>query len=134
MDSKLICRITAIMGILGYVYLIYALMCGIDKTLPCMFYELTGYPCPSCGLTRAMGYFFYGNIADGLRLNPLSIIVAIYLLLLPVLGLIDLSFGKNYFRQFSGSLFRVLNTPAGAVTLLLIILLNWLYLIFYSPL
>ncbi|MGL5786735.1 MAG: DUF2752 domain-containing protein [Bacteroidales bacterium] len=133
-NNKLIYRIAGITGIMGYLYLIYVFIWGMDHTFPCMFYETTGYPCPSCGLTRAMMQLLHGNITDALRFNPLSLLLALYLLLLPVLLLTDLGFKRNTFQQFTDVLFRMLNTPSGAAILLTVILLNWLYLIFYAPL
>lgn len=34
-----------------------------------------GIPCPGCGLTRAFGHFFHGDITAALRSHPLFFIV-----------------------------------------------------------
>ena len=38
----------------------------------CFFHELTGFPCVTCGITRATIEFFHGNLAGALRWNPLG--------------------------------------------------------------
>jgi Protein of unknown function (DUF2752) len=48
----------------------------------CGMYWLTGWPCPLCGLTRAMSQLFHGELRSALELNALSPLVAIVLLAL----------------------------------------------------
>lgn len=38
---------------------------------PCMFREVTGIPCPSCGSTRGVLAVMDGRVLDALTLNPL---------------------------------------------------------------
>ena len=37
----------------------------------CVFHELTGLPCVTCGMTRSAIAFFHGHFLDALRWNPL---------------------------------------------------------------
>lgn len=37
----------------------------------CVFHELTGLPCVTCGMTRSAIQFFHGNFLAALRWNPL---------------------------------------------------------------
>lgn len=39
--------------------------------LVCPFRALTGWPCPTCGMTRAMVALLGGDLAGSLRLNPI---------------------------------------------------------------
>lgn len=39
---------------------------------PCLFYSLTGIPCPTCGTTRAAMAFLDGNLMAALAANPLA--------------------------------------------------------------
>ena len=53
---------------------------GADGTLLhvpafCPFYQLTGLPCPGCGLTRAFVYIGHGQWADSLRWHPLGLLL-----------------------------------------------------------
>lgn len=43
----------------------------------CLFYNITGVPCPSCGMTRAFLYIFEGNFFASLKYHPLFILVLI---------------------------------------------------------
>jgi hypothetical protein len=38
----------------------------------CVFHELTGLPCLTCGATRAAMQFFHGNFRVALKWNPLA--------------------------------------------------------------
>jgi hypothetical protein len=37
----------------------------------CVFHDLSGFPCVTCGATRAAIAFFHGNIATAWKWNPL---------------------------------------------------------------
>ncbi|MGN0465765.1 MAG: DUF2752 domain-containing protein [Lachnospiraceae bacterium] len=37
----------------------------------CSLRILTGFPCPACGMTRAVILFFHGHIGESLRMQPL---------------------------------------------------------------
>jgi Protein of unknown function (DUF2752) len=37
----------------------------------CIFHEITGLPCVSCGMTRCGIQFFHGHFLDALKWNPL---------------------------------------------------------------
>ncbi len=49
----------------------------------CTFRVMTGIPCPSCGMTRAVVLFLRGHIGESLRMHPLWPFVV----LLPLIGL-----------------------------------------------
>jgi hypothetical protein len=48
---------------------------------PCMFYTLTGYYCPGCGITRLLHALVHGRFIEAIGYNPLLA------LLLPLLGI-----------------------------------------------
>ncbi len=48
----------------------------------CGFYWLTGWPCPLCGLTRAMSQLFHGHMRSAIELNALSPLVIVLLVAL----------------------------------------------------
>jgi len=66
---------------------------------PCIFKNLTSFPCPSCGATRGLLEILAGNFLSGLLINPISWIYVVGMLVLPVWIL--LAFLNN-----SDSLFR----------------------------
>jgi len=42
---------------------------------PCPLHTLTGIPCPSCGLTRALRLALHGDLAGATRMHPLWFVV-----------------------------------------------------------
>jgi hypothetical protein len=46
----------------------------------CAFYELTGIPCPGCGLTRAWVFVLHGDLGASLSHHPLGWLVLLYAL------------------------------------------------------
>ncbi len=50
----------------------------------CPLKMVSGVPCPSCGITKSIVYFYDGNITKSLEfhlLGPLTVIVCLYLLI-----------------------------------------------------
>jgi hypothetical protein len=51
---------------------------------PCTFYDRTGLPCPSCGMTTSFALLAHGDVVNSLRANCVGTAVALFgLLLLP---------------------------------------------------
>lgn len=48
----------------------------------CLFYALTGLPCPGCGLTRSFVCLGHGHLRESLHWHPLGLIIYGVLLLL----------------------------------------------------
>ena len=46
----------------------------------CGFANCTGVACPGCGMTRAAGHLFRGNVGEALRYHPLILLVVAELL------------------------------------------------------
>ena len=49
---------------------------------PCSFYEHTGLPCPSCGMTTSFSLLMHGDIGNSLRANAVGTGLALFCLLL----------------------------------------------------
>src|SRR6266699_3615447 len=56
------------LGSLGVAVLWFALGLPWPR---CVFHELTGLPCVTCGMTRSAIQFFHGHFVAALRWNPL---------------------------------------------------------------
>ena len=50
MEHKVILGTTALLGLCFYFFLNQRLSIGI----PCLFYQITGFYCPGCGVTRML--------------------------------------------------------------------------------
>ena len=42
--------------------------------IPCLFYEITGYKCPGCGITRCLFAILHLNFKEAFNYNPLVFI------------------------------------------------------------
>jgi hypothetical protein len=49
---------------------------------PCTFYELTGLPCPSCGMTTSFALLMHGDLGNSLRANAVGTLLAVFCLAL----------------------------------------------------
>ena len=103
------------------------LLAVLPGVVPCVFRELTGLPCPFCGLTRALIAIMHGQVLAGLAMYPLSgVIVAAGLLLVPT-GAVVLVSGRGVFFE------RLVNSRPAARTGLLLLAANWVYLLINPP-
>jgi len=115
----------------GFIYLFYTIGNLQNETFRvCFIKNATGYPCPSCGTTRAVSFFLQGKIAASLLLNPFGIIVAVIMVICPVWVITD-------FIRKSDSLFRaykkaetVIRKSWLAAILIVLVLLNWIWNIY----
>ena len=49
----------------------------LDVGIPCLFYEITGYYCPGCGITRLLFSLLKLDFYQAFRYNPLIFILII---------------------------------------------------------
>ena len=54
----------------------------------CVFHEVTGLPCPGCGLTRGMTAFARGDVRQALHWHPFTPVFALGLVLMVVTTLL----------------------------------------------
>ncbi|MBP6963751.1 MAG: DUF2752 domain-containing protein [Armatimonadetes bacterium] len=48
----------------------------------CVFYRVTGYPCPTCGMTRSLAALAHLDFGRALSFNPIAVILAAFFALL----------------------------------------------------
>ena len=82
MDAKRLLRSLTGAGLAPWIVVIGAILPlpGANGTLGsfpslCAFHNLTGRPCPGCGLTRAVVCLCHGRFAESLGYHPLALIV-----------------------------------------------------------
>jgi len=89
----------------------------------CRFKELTGIPCPSCGMTRSLNCLWHFDLINAFAMNPF-----IFLFLLGfvsyILYLITTGFG-----WFPIVKWDFLQRTSIRVSLVLFFIMNWIYLI-----
>ena len=99
-------------------------------TPPCPFHALTGFPCVTCGATRAALNFFRGHFGTSALFNPLAFAVFCGLLIFDLYALVVLVTRAPRLRLAPFS--RAEKNLARAAALLLLAG-NWLYLLLYRP-
>ena len=86
-----------IIGIAFPVAVMFILFWGlyVKIPIPCIFNQITGLYCPTCGATRAVIYLMHGDITDALKSNALITISAIPLLFIFTVIWVGLIFNRK---------------------------------------
>lgn len=114
--------------LLGFLYLFYSIQFSESSLFgACMIKNVTGFPCPSCGTTRAVRLLWQGNILESLQMNPFGILVFIIMILAPLWIAFDLIFNKQTFLNWYNKIEITVRTKWIAVILILLVLLNWIW-------
>lgn len=92
----------------------------------CPFKKLTGIPCLSCGMTRALADYSALDPLGAFLHNPLVTMMCISLSVYLIYAVIAVAFGTRRIRI--DPLHRTL-TRAGRILVLSLLAANWLYLI-----
>ncbi|MBC7495516.1 MAG: DUF2752 domain-containing protein [Flavobacterium sp.] len=70
-----------------------------DQSL-CPLKLLTGFPCPSCGITKSMIYFYDGAILKSLHFHLLGPAAVVFCVFMIVLLIFEIITKKNYFQHY----------------------------------
>jgi len=112
----------------GFIYLLYNLYYPESSQYSvCIIKNVTGFPCPSCGTTRAVQLTFKGNFIDSAMMNPFGIIISAILILLPFWIVIDLILKKDTFFKFYRRSEIILGKKKTAIPLIILVVLNWIW-------
>ena len=115
----------------GFIYLFYNIHTLQSQTFRvCIIKNVTGYPCPSCGTTRAVTMLLEGKIIESLLLNPFGILVAIVMTIFPFWVLIDIILKKESFFRTYKKAEATIRKPWLASILIVLVLLNWIWNIY----
>ncbi len=91
-----------------------------DKTI-CVYKNITGYPCPGCGMTRSTISLFAGRIIESFFFNPLAIVVNIMAIVAFFWMVADLAQNKARFDIF----IRRKIHPVLLILIIALVLANW---------
>ena len=70
-----------------------------DQSL-CPFKMLTGYPCPGCGITKSLVYFYQGDLYKSLYYHVLGPFVILFCLVTIVVLTLELVTKQEYFDKY----------------------------------
>ena len=114
--------------LIGFLYLFYSINHSESSHLSvCIIKNAIGYPCPSCGTTRAVKILLKGDFISSLQMNPFGIIVAILMVVLPIWIVLDLITQKETFFTYYKKTEILLRTRWLAVFLIVLVILNWIW-------
>ena len=91
----------------------------------CLVKKFTGYPCPSCGITRSILHLIHGDVLAAVFINPAGLIVAPLMVILPVWIFIDLVLGRQSLAELFPKIERHLTRKCVHLPLLVILTINW---------
>jgi len=83
----------------------------------CVFYDVTGLPCPGCGLTRAFVCFAHGRMLEACHWNILGPLLFLVFLFLFVRALLQIFYSRNIL-PISERLFQQLTCSGAAMFVL----------------
>ena len=63
-----------VLRILAPAFLLLAYLASSIGVSLCIFYSLTGLPCPGCGMTRSVHFLIHGDLLHSLQYHPLGLI------------------------------------------------------------
>lgn len=95
----------------------------------CAWKYLTGFPCPTCGFTRAFCDFANGRWAEGIYLCPFALVIFVLMALVFLYNAISMASSLFGLRISAVKSMRLTSrrTALAAVLFFLLILVNWIY-------
>lgn len=92
--------------LISYYYLNHQYNIGI----PCIFYKITGYYCPGCGITRCIFAILEGNIYEAFKYNQLVFILIPFLSIYFIYNIYIYIFNKenNLFKKIPNYIYIIL--------------------------
>lgn len=94
---------------------------------PCVFKNVTGVPCPSCGSTRSVVLITEGNFTNAFLVNPMGYLAAFILLFFPLWLLYDIILRKDTLYKSYRRFESTLKIKWVAVIMVTAVIINWIW-------
>lgn len=92
----------------------------------CIFKNVTGWACPSCGITRSVLSLLHGRIGEALWINPLGIVAALLLILIPIWLIRDVVLNQHALVKAFRQAEEVIRTKKSIyIPLIMLVVINW---------
>ena len=96
----------------------------------CLFKQITGIPCPSCGSTRSVLALLNGDLISALKWNPIGLILVVVIVISPLWILFDVSTKRESLFHFYIRGEQLLRHKWIAILAIVLVLLNWVWNIY----
>jgi hypothetical protein len=128
--AKLYTILTGLM-LVGYVWLGWNFIeSSAHSAIPsvCLFKEVTGLPCPSCGTTRSLLLLAHGRFRDSFMMNPFGMMLALALVVIPLWMASDTIGRKDsFYRRYVHLEHLLSHNKLLAGCAVAIVALNWFW-------
>ena len=101
-----------------------------DSTSTCIIKNVSGFPCPSCGSTRAVVSLIDGNLFESLYWNPIGLILSFILVVTPFWIAYDLIQSKDTLLIFYRKSEVFIRKWYIAIPAVLLVVANWIWNIY----
>ena len=117
------------LSLAGYGWLVWNVIEGSRHSLlpsVCLFKEVTGLPCPSCGTTRSLLLLMNGEFRASLMMNPFGFLLAAAVVVIPLWITSDvLRRSDSFYRCYLRTEQLLLRNKPLALCSAAIVALNW---------
>lgn len=108
---------------LAYFWILYNLLKDKGAGFSvCPFRNITGLPCPGCGITRSVCFALSGSFAESFAMNPLGLAVVLVLFVLPFF----LLFAPQWLYARWTDVEKKLAKPAGLAMIIIFFVVLWM--------
>lgn len=117
----------------GYIWLLVTYYRNVTNESDfgiCLFKQVTGIPCPSCGSTRSVLSILKGDLSGGVFWNPFGLIIMAVLIVAPIWMITDLLLKQDSLFRFYNQTEIFLRRKWIAIPAILLVLLNWIWNIY----
>lgn len=127
MTRRTFYRLVVVLSLLGYAWLGWS--CAHPGSgSPCLFHALTGIPCPACGAARALRVLCgQGDVGQSLLINPLGLVLAVMLAVVPLWGAVDAVCRRNTLYRCFLRIDAALRRRAVFLPVALVLAANWIW-------
>lgn len=96
----------------------------------CLMRDITGVPCPSCGITRSVTTLAQGQLAEALWWNPLGLLMFASMITFPAWIFYDVIRRKDTFYKFFIRVENIFRNRPVAIIAIILVLINWVWNLF----
>ncbi len=123
-------RLYAVLGlacIAAYGLIFYSANLPATDFTTCFFKNVTGVACPSCGTTRALRLIGEGELWRSVLINPIGILAAVLLLVIPLWIIFDVITKSSSLYAFYKKSEETIRIKYVAALLIILVVANWIW-------